>query len=146
MNARELLEACLANMQSQYADKFDYQLMQEIEIYLAQPETKPKPITIDWPEYHYEGMGCGIEDRNITDRYDACRYGWDCALDAVAEILPEKLYAEPPKREPVYLSDDEIGRYISIPNPRNPVGDAMRLARSIEYAVIKANGIGTDND
>ena len=25
------------------------------------------------PQYHDEGMGCGLEDRGITDRYDACR-------------------------------------------------------------------------
>ncbi|EPW0452194.1 hypothetical protein ACWB31_005685, partial [Klebsiella pneumoniae] len=24
------------------------------------------------PQYHSEGMGCGLEDRGITDRYDAC--------------------------------------------------------------------------
>jgi hypothetical protein len=26
------------------------------------------------PQYHAEGMGCGLEDRGITDRYDACRW------------------------------------------------------------------------
>lgn len=35
------------------------------------------------PEYHYTGMGCGIEDRGITDRYDAMYYGWECAMDRV---------------------------------------------------------------
>lgn len=35
------------------------------------------------PEYHYEGMGCGLEDRNITDRYDAMHHGWDCAMERV---------------------------------------------------------------
>jgi hypothetical protein len=37
-------------------------------------------------------MGCGLEDRNITDRYEAMQYGWDQALERVAERLPEKLY------------------------------------------------------
>lgn len=32
------------------------------------------------PQYHAEGMGCGLEDRGITGRYDACRYGWDEAM------------------------------------------------------------------
>jgi hypothetical protein len=41
----------------------------------------------DWPEYHYQAMGCGLEDRGITDRYEAMRYGWDQALDRVAERL-----------------------------------------------------------
>lgn len=35
------------------------------------------------PEYHYQGMGCGLEDRNITDRYDAMKYGWDQAMDRI---------------------------------------------------------------
>ncbi|NTG00053.1 hypothetical protein G6L30_07955 [Agrobacterium rhizogenes] len=33
------------------------------------------------PEYHYSGMGCGLEDRNIHNRYDAMHHGWDCALE-----------------------------------------------------------------
>lgn len=41
------------------------------------------------PQYHYEGMGCGLEDRGITDRYDACRYGWDEAMERVyGEVIP----------------------------------------------------------
>lgn len=31
----------------------------------------------DYPEFHEQGMGCGLEDRNITDRYEAMQYGWD---------------------------------------------------------------------
>ena len=33
------------------------------------------------PEYHDQGMGCGLEDRNITDRYDAMAHGWDQAME-----------------------------------------------------------------
>lgn len=41
------------------------------------------------PQYHDEGMGCGLEDRGITDRYDACRYGWDKAMERVyGEVIP----------------------------------------------------------
>jgi hypothetical protein len=40
--------------------------------------------------YHHEGMGCGIEDRGITDRYVACEHGWDCAMERVAEWIPEE--------------------------------------------------------
>lgn len=41
------------------------------------------------PQYHDEGMGCGLEDRDITDRYDACRYGWDEAMERVyGEVIP----------------------------------------------------------
>jgi hypothetical protein len=35
------------------------------------------------PEYHIQGMGCGLEDRNITDRYEAMQHGWDQALERV---------------------------------------------------------------
>ncbi|MFB9086244.1 hypothetical protein LU604_10680 [Erwinia tracheiphila] len=41
------------------------------------------------PQYHYEGMGCGLEDRNITDRYEAMRHGWDQAMESVyGELIP----------------------------------------------------------
>lgn len=72
---------------------------------------KPEPYKIDWPEYHDSGMGCGLEDRNITDRYEAMRHGWDCALDAVGESLPENLYTSPQKRNP--LSEDAILKIIN---------------------------------
>lgn len=37
--------------------------------------------------YHPEGMGCGIEDCGITDRYEACEYGWNEAIEAVIESI-----------------------------------------------------------
>ncbi|HIH4932804.1 TPA: hypothetical protein ACYSB6_002101 [Klebsiella pneumoniae] len=41
------------------------------------------------PQYHAEGMGGGLEDRGITDRYDACRYGWDEAMERIyGEVIP----------------------------------------------------------
>ena len=41
------------------------------------------------PQYQDEGMGCGLEDRGITDRYDACRYGWDEAMERIyGEVIP----------------------------------------------------------
>ncbi|CAH5546033.1 hypothetical protein [Klebsiella pneumoniae] len=41
------------------------------------------------PQYHDEGMGCGLEDRGITDRYYACRYGWDEAMERIyGEVIP----------------------------------------------------------
>ena len=56
------------------------------------------PWEMDWPEYSYDGMGCGLEDRNITDRYEAMKYGWDEALERVGQILERDgpLYAAPP--------------------------------------------------
>ena len=40
------------------------------------------------PEYHEQGMGCGLEDRNITDRYEAMAFGWEQAMDrAYSEVV-----------------------------------------------------------
>ena len=37
--------------------------------------------------YYPEGMGCGIEDCGITDRYEACEYGWNKVIEAVTEVI-----------------------------------------------------------
>ncbi len=52
-------------------------------------------IIFDEPEYHDQGMGCGIEDRGITDRYDACKYGWDEAIERYAEMFPGWVEVDP---------------------------------------------------
>jgi hypothetical protein len=71
---------------------------------------EPVAWEMDWPEYSYDGMGCGLEDRNITDRYDAMKYGWDEALEHVGQILERDgpLFAAPRPREAatVGLTDD----------------------------------------
>lgn len=73
---------------------------------VANAAAKPwgEPAAIDWPEYHSEGMGCGLEDRGITDRYEAMRYGFDEALDQFSTILNGigPLYLRP--------DADEVGR------------------------------------
>ena len=44
--------------------------------------------TDNQPDYQYDGMGCGIEDRGIIDRYEAARYGWDEALERIySEVI-----------------------------------------------------------
>jgi hypothetical protein len=58
-----------------------------------------EPVAFDdWPEYREHAMGCGLEDRGITDRYEAMRYGWDEALERAwkAVNLHGPLYATPP--------------------------------------------------
>ncbi|MFT2788888.1 hypothetical protein ACMV5I_02315 [Serratia sp. T13T92] len=41
------------------------------------------------PQYHPEGMGCGLEDRGITDRYDAMEYGWQQAMERIyGDVIP----------------------------------------------------------
>lgn len=47
------------------------------------------------PEYHDQGMGCGLEDRGIHDRYQAMEYGWDQAVERCIERIPEELYTRP---------------------------------------------------
>jgi len=41
------------------------------------------------PEFHYQGMGCGLEGRGIIDRYEAMKYGWDEAMERIyGEVIP----------------------------------------------------------
>lgn len=60
-----------------------------------------EPVQLDEPDYHWEAMGCGLEDRNITDRYEAMKHGWDCAMDRMFEQISEPLYARPVPAESV---------------------------------------------
>jgi hypothetical protein len=102
--ALEALENCynIADWPG-YGDNEQSRAIDAIKARLAQPEQEP--FEIEWPEYHDMGMGCGLEDRNITDRYDAMRYGWDEAIEAVAQSLPEKLYTHSqPERKPLSKS------------------------------------------
>ena len=67
---------------------------------------KQEPVAFDdWPDYHEQAMGCGLEDRGITDRYEAMRYGWDEALERAWEAIKllGPLYTHPPKRERVFF-------------------------------------------
>lgn len=75
---------------------------------LAEP-AEQEAVEIEMPEYHSHGMGCGLEDRGITDRYEAMEYGWYEAIDRVKEELANfgPLYTAPqPTKQP--LIDDEI--------------------------------------
>lgn len=49
------------------------------------------------PEYHYAGMGCGVEDNGLqTDGYGACEYGWHEAMQRVySEVIPHALPETP---------------------------------------------------
>lgn len=60
-----------------------------------------EPVDIELPTYNHEAMGCGIEDRGITDRYEACQYGFDQAMEMVASLLESfgPLFAEPDQEE-----------------------------------------------
>ena len=60
------------------------------------PATELVAFEMDWPDYHPEAMGCGLEDQNISNRYEAMRYGWYEAIERCAECLPEELYTHAP--------------------------------------------------
>lgn len=36
---------------------------------------------------YYTGLACGIEDRDITDRYEAAEHGWNKAFDYIDSII-----------------------------------------------------------
>ena len=54
----------------------------------------PEPMEINWPTLNSNALGCGVEDRNIRDRYQAAEYGWENGLDKAVECVPEKIYTE----------------------------------------------------
>lgn len=51
-----------------------------------------EPFVFEEYPYNSEAMGCGLEDRDITDRYEAMAYGWDRAMERAAEAIPDDLY------------------------------------------------------
>jgi hypothetical protein len=79
----------------------------------------------DWPNYNSAAMGCGLEDRGITDRYEAMYHGWECAIECVSEL---GLYAAPLPPTLRELSDEEI---TEIDNNRTDSFDQVGFARAI---------------
>jgi|GEM_PF-1161245 len=49
------------------------------------------------PEYHDQGMGCGVEDRGYQrDGYSACYYGWESAMERVySEVISDAIPETP---------------------------------------------------
>lgn len=41
-----------------------------------------------WMSSH--GAHCGLEDRGITDRYEACNYGMELVFDHIEEMIGDK--------------------------------------------------------
>lgn len=52
----------------------------------------PDPLDIDWPELNCQALGCGVEDRNIHDRYEAAQYGWQDGVDRAIDRVPEAIF------------------------------------------------------
>lgn len=69
------------------------------EAFKAMADVAPQPpalgveVEVEYPHFSDQGMGCGLEDRGITDRYEAMRYGWDEAMDRCAGEVVEPLRA-----------------------------------------------------
>lgn len=58
---------------------------------LADAAQGVKPFVFEEYPYNPEAMGCGLEDRCITDRYEAMAYGWERAMERAAEAIPDDL-------------------------------------------------------
>lgn len=52
-----------------------------------------EPFMFEEYPYNSHAMGCGLEDRDITDRYEAMAYGWSAAMERAAEAIPDDLYS-----------------------------------------------------
>ena len=46
---------------------------------------------IEEMKYPIEGIGCGLEDAGITDRYEAAEYGWNEAADMAYDVVKNHL-------------------------------------------------------
>jgi hypothetical protein len=42
---------------------------------------------MEYVQFNNHAEGCGLEDRNITDRYEAMEHGWEQGVKAVEEAF-----------------------------------------------------------
>lgn len=61
--------------------------------------TLPAPLQIDWPELNAQALGCGVEDRDLHDRYECAEYGWQDGVDRAAQCVPDDIYTSDMVRE-----------------------------------------------
>lgn len=88
---RELLEMN-ANSNEFYARRRDVRDM--VDVALTSLSAAPQGLVelideacTDPGGEYYTGLRCGVEDRDITDRYEAAEYGWQEAFGYVASVL-----------------------------------------------------------
>ena len=98
-----VLDSCNAERVHHDGDEF-HERLNLIEAALTTPAAEvpeamsdepalPEPITIEWPSLHSHALGCGVEDRGISDRYEAAEYGWQEGCDRAASCVPDQLFA-----------------------------------------------------
>lgn len=46
---------------------------------------------IEEMKYPIDGIGCGLEDAGITDRYESAEYGWNEAADMAYDVIKNHL-------------------------------------------------------
>lgn len=88
---------------------------------------------LGYPEYHYQGMGCGLEDRGITDRYEAMQYGWDEAIERCASEVIDPIF-EHIEQSTVSIQDAWVacGGNEGIKATKNELLTALRLLDGVE--------------
>lgn len=86
------------------------------------------------PEYHDQGMGCGVEDHGYQrDGYSACYYGWESAMERVySEVIPDTI-PETPATDAFLAEVRAQGVEMYADNLDNGADDAER--GGFDYAV-----------
>lgn len=105
----------------------------------------PESLEIEWPRLHSEGLGCGVEDRSIHNRYEAAEYGFTEAVERAAMCVPEHIFdadqmrsytaqaiaaAPQPAAQPESSTTDYIRRiydYLASTAPSGFADEAFRL-------------------
>lgn len=97
------------------------------------------------PEYHDQGMGCGVEDHGYQrDGYSACYYGWESAMERVySEVIPDAI-PETPATDAFLAEvraqgvDSAINTVIAMMNHQHPVtSKAIDIMRVHAYQIRK---------
>lgn len=105
-----------------------------------------EPFVFEEYPYNSHAMGCGLEDRDITDRYEAMAYGWERAMERAAEAIPDDLYpaatvaALKSRADALQARVDAVERYpLGIDAPSSAtVNLVVRFARALSAKLAAA--------
>ncbi|NSL93880.1 hypothetical protein [Acetobacter syzygii] len=86
------------------------------------------------PEYHDQGMGCGLEDRGIHDRYEAMAYGWEQAMERACSEFPETVLLSDHQAQIEALEAEVVRLREALEESRNAIMSDLN-ARSIVCTV-----------